>query len=445
MAHYDNLTGLPNRTLFYERVSQALIRAEQSNHLVAVLFLDLDGFKHINDTWGHATGDLLLQEVANRMKKCVEKQDTIARLGGDEFTAVLEQRKTVREISLVAQRMLNVMAPLFHLNGHETFMTTSIGISLYPNDSRDIDTLLKNADVAMYRAKENGKNDYQFFTEKVDIHEHEHLTIEVELRHALDRSEFVLYYQPQLDLKTDKIVGVEVLLRWQHPKIGVVSPEFFVPMAEETGMINEIGKWVLNQACTQHKRWFEKTGLPVRVAVNLSWRQFKQHDFLEDIMKILLNTAMNPAFLELELNESMLMEDAKSATKVLKNMKEIGMKLAIDDFGMGYSSLNYLKRFPIDKLKIDKTFVGNIQGNSDDMMITKAIIKLAQNLDLRVIAEGVETESQLAFLKSLNCDEAQGYLIGRPLPSDEFDKFLIQKLRQEPGFKNQELEIEEKE
>jgi len=424
MAHYDNLTGLPNRTLFYERVSQAIVRAEQSNCLVSVLFLDLDGFKHINDTWGHAIGDLLLKEVASRMKKCVEKQDTIARLGGDEFTAVLEQRRSVREVAQVAQKMLNVMAPLFHLNGHETFMTTSIGISLYPNDSRDIESLLKNADVAMYRAKENGKNDYQFFTEQVDMDEHEHLTIEVELRHALERNEFVLYYQPQLDLKTDKIIGAEVLLRWQHPKIGVVSPEFFVPLAEETGIITSVGKWVLRQACLQHKRWLEKTQFSIRMAVNLSSRQFKQHDFTDDVAKILRDTNMNPTFLELELNESMLMEDAKNATKILKNMKEMGMLLAIDDFGMGYSSLNYLKRFPIDKLKIDKTFVGNIQGGSDDMMITKAIIKLAQNLDLKVIAEGVETESQLEFLKSLNCDEVQGYLIGRPLPSEEFDKFI---------------------
>lgn len=420
LAHYDDLTGLPNRALFYERVSRALYHAQQHSGLVAVMFLDLDRFKYVNDTWGHVIGDLLLKEVAYRLAECLNKTDTVARLGGDDFAIVLEHVKNTKEIALIAQTVLNVMLSPFYLQGHETFVTASIGISFYPNDGEDVDTLLKNADAAMYRAKERGRNNYQFFISQMNVHAHERMLLETKLRYALERSEFVLYYQPQLHLASGLIVGAEVLLRWQHPEMGLVLPYHFVSLAEETGLIVPIGEWVLRYTCLQHQQWRDQGKPILRMSVNLSSRQFQRSELVKDVARVVDSTDVDPNLLELELTESTLMQDVDMANKILHQFKEMGIHLAIDDFGTGYSSLSYLKRFPIDKLKIDQSFVRDIPMDKDDMTITRAIVALARSLNLTVIAEGVETLAQQAFLKSLRCDEIQGFLIGRPLPAEDF-------------------------
>jgi len=332
----------------------------------------------------------------------------------------LENISGTQEVTEIAQQILDAFRPQFYLHGHETFITTSIGISLYPNDGNDADTLLKNADAAMYRAKEGGKNDYQFFALEMNEHARERLILETQLRHALGRGEFQLHYQPQMHLASGHITGAEVLLRWLQPEVGLVAPHTFIPLAEETGIVVEIGEWVLFKACLQHREWRE-SGKPIlRIAVNLSSRQFKQDNLAQNIIRIVKDTDMDPTLLELELTESVLMQDAYAAAEILRELKSVGIQLAIDDFGTGYSSLNYLRRFPLDKLKIDKSFIHDIPGNLEDMTITKAIVALARNLHLGVIAEGVENKSQLAFLKSLKCDEVQGYLIGYPVSGEEF-------------------------
>jgi len=420
LAHYDDLTGLPNRALFYERVSRAIYHAQQHSGLVAVMFLDLDRFKYVNDTWGHVVGDLLLKEVAYRLTDCLHKTNTVARLGGDDFAIVLEKVKNTKQISDIAQRLLDAMLSPFYLEGHETFVTVSIGVSVYPNDGEDVDTLLKNADAAMYRAKERGRNNYQFFIAQMNIHVHQRLLLETKLRHALERNELVLYYQPQMHLGSGLIVGAEVLLRWQHPEMGLVLPYHFIPLAEETGLIVPIGEWVLEHTCLQHQQWRQQGQPILRMSVNLSACQFRQENLTESIIHIVESNNIDPTLLELELTESILMQDVDMANQTLHQLKDRGIQLAIDDFGTGYSSLNYLKRFPIDKLKIDQSFVRDIPQNKDDMSITRAIIALGRSLNLNVIAEGVETLSQQAFLKSLKCDEVQGYLIGPPLPAADF-------------------------
>ncbi len=426
LAHYDDLTGLPNRSLFYEKTAMAIYQAQQHSNQVAVMFLDLDRFKYVNDTWGHIVGDVLLKDVATRLTECLGKSDTIARLGGDDFTILLENLKNLQDLEHIAQTIIDAMQTSFDLNGHETFVTASIGISVYPADGLDIDTLLKNADAAMYRAKEAGRNNYQFFKPQMNIHVHQRLTLESKLRHALERNEFLLYYQPQMHLASGIIVGAEVLLRWQHPELGLVLPYHFIPLAEETGLIVPIGEWVLHHACLQQQHWC-KTGQPLlRISVNLSSRQFRQEDLTKTVMRAVEETNVDPTLLELELTESMLMQDAENAAKTLHQLKDRGIQLAIDDFGTGYSSLNYLKRFPIDKLKIDQSFVRDIPTNKDDMTITRAIVALARSLNLKVIAEGVETKAQEVFLRSLKCDEVQGYLIGRPMPEEEFLKMIRQ-------------------
>jgi diguanylate cyclase (GGDEF)-like protein/PAS domain S-box-containing protein len=427
LAHYDDLTGLPNRTLFYERVSRALYHAQRKNCLAAVMFLDLDGFKYVNDTWGHPIGDLLLKKVAHRLMAFQSLTDTIARLGGDDFTFVLENIKNPEEVESVAQNILKMMQPPFELNGHETFISASIGISLYPKDGQEVETLLKHADAAMYAAKENGKNTYQFFTTHQDEKIHNRLIIETQLRYALERNELVLYYQPQVELATGRIVGAEVLLRWQHPEKGLVLPYAFIPLAEETGLIVQIGEWVFYKTCLQQQYWHQR-GVPMRrLSVNLSSRQFKHDDLMKMVVNILEKTAIDPSLLALEITESLLIQDIDLTTKILYQLKDIGIQLAIDDFGTGYSSLSYLKRFPVDKLKIDQSFVRDIPKNEDDMHITKAIIALAHSLRMTVIAEGVETLSQQAFLKASKCDEIQGYLISRPIPEQAFIQLLENK------------------
>jgi len=425
LAHYDDLTGLPNRTLFYERVSRALYHAQQRHCLAAVMFLDLDGFKYVNDTWGHPIGDLLLQQVAHRLMERQCFTDTVARLGGDDFTFVLENITNRQEVEQFAQHILKMMQTPFELNGHETFISASIGISLYPKDGEEVETLLKHADVAMYGAKESGKNTYQFFTAHQNKTIANRLIIETQLRYALERNEFVLYYQPQLHLATGRIVGAEVLLRWQHPEKGLVLPYAFIPLAEETGLIVQIGEWVLHQTCRQQQYWCQNGGPMIRLSVNLSSRQFKEDDLIKTVVNILDETNLEPSLLELEITESLLIQDIDLTTKILYKLKEIGIQLAIDDFGTGYSSLSYLKRFPADKLKIDQSFVRDIPEDEDDMHITQAIIALAHSLRMTVVAEGVETLSQQAFLESSKCDEIQGYLISRPVPEKAFLQLLI--------------------
>lgn len=424
LAHYDDLTGLPNRTLFYERVERALFLAKQHNYKIAVLFLDLDHFKYVNDTWGHAVGDLLLKDAAKRIIHCVGKNDTVARLGGDEFTIVLDKIDSSETAATVGQRILESMRPPFYLHNHETFISSSIGISIYPTDGQDVETLLKQADIAMYRAKEGGKDSYQFFTAQMNVEAHQRLLLETKLRHALERNELRLYYQPQVHLASGQVIGAEVLVRWQHPEMGLLPPQQFIPLAEETGLIVMIGEWVLRAACEQHKIWRDNGYPHLRLAVNLSSRQFRENDLATKIINILDETEMDPNLLELEITESVLMIDADKAIETLNILKKTGIQLAIDDFGTGYSSLNYLKRFPIDKLKIDKSFIFDIPKNTDDMTITKAIVALSRSLHLKVIAEGVETKAQLAFLKSLRCDEVQGYLISHPIPVNEFVELL---------------------
>ncbi|WP_353572480.1 EAL domain-containing protein [Candidatus Albibeggiatoa sp. nov. BB20] len=424
LAHYDDLTGLPNRTLFYERVERALFLAKEHNYKIAVVFLDLDHFKYVNDTWGHAVGDLLLKDASKRIVQCVRKNDTVARLGGDEFTAVLDHIDNSETAATVGQRILDSLRPPFHLNGHETFISSSIGISIYPSDGKDVETLLKHADIAMYRAKDQGKDNYQFFTAQMNVEAQQRLLLETKLRHALERNELRLYYQPQVHLASGHIIGAEVLVRWQHPDMGLLSPQQFIPLAEETGLIVLIGEWVLHAACEQHKIWRDNGYPHLRLAVNLSSRQFRENNLAERIIQILEETEMDASLLELEITESVLMKDADKAVETLNILKKMGIQLAIDDFGTGYSSLNYLKRFPIDKLKIDKSFICDIPKSIDDMTITKAIVALARSLHLKVIAEGVETKAQLAFLKSLRCDEVQGYLISHPIPVNQFVELL---------------------
>lgn len=428
-ATHDALTRLPNRTLFYDRLNQALAHAHRSGQQVAILFVDLDRFKMINDSLGHAIGDVLLQTVAARLKACMREGDTMARLGGDEFVIVLledQLGKWPQELvsSTLAYRILEVLEQPFSLKGRELFISCSIGISLFPGDGEDPQTLLQNADAAMYRAKQQGRNGVQFYTQNMNARALERLELEKDLRYALKRQELELYYQPQVDLEHGQIIGMEVLLRWHHPQRGWVSPAQFIPLAEETGLIVPIGEWVLRTACAQARAWQDQ-GLPaVCIGVNLSARQFLQVDLIDLVARVLQETGLAPTCLELEITEGLLMQDVERAIDTLGVLRSMGVRLSIDDFGTGYSSLNYLKRFPIDRLKIDKSFVNDIIIDADNAAIVLAVIAMAHSLRLKVIAEGVETETQLAFLRSKNCDEIQGYYFSRPLPATEMAALL---------------------
>ena len=427
LAHHDALTNLPNRMLFIDRLGQALSRAPWHKRLAAVLFLDLDHFKRINDTLGHTMGDLLLKEVAKRLAQCSRQGDTVARMGGDEFTIILADIAHAQDVPKVAQKIIDIFSKRFVVGDHEIFITTSVGISLYPDDGEDPEALLKNADAAMYRAKEIGRNTYQYFSIDMNTKASERLALETDLRHALEREEFLVHYQPQVDLNTGQIIGMEALVRWQHPDLGLVPPAKFIPLAEDTGLIAPIGEWVLRTACAQNKAW-QTAGLPpIRVGVNLSARQFQCQNLVEMIVRILKETGLDPTYLELELTESVLMQNTEAIIATLCELDAMGINISIDDFGTGYSSLSYLKRFPINRLKIDQSFVRDITTDPDDAAIVTAIITLAHSLKLKVIAEAVETEEQLAFLRSLNCDEMQGYLFSRPLPMDEATKFWREK------------------
>lgn len=424
LAQHDFLTGLLNRMLLTERLSRAIGQARRHSKRVALMFLDLDYFKHINDSLGHTIGDLLLQLVAERLKLCIRDTDTVCRQGGDEFVVLLTEIEQTQDAAPIAEKLLTAFAEPCLIGGHELHVTLSIGIAIYPDDGQDADEVMKNADTAMYHAKANGRNNYQFFTTEMNTRAVQRLFIEGNLRRALKQGEFLLYYQPKIDLSSGLMIGSEALIRWQDPEHGLIYPNQFVPIAEESGLIVPIGSWVLREACRQVRAWQDSGLLVVPVSVNISAVEFRHKHFIEGVAQILKETGMLPGHLELELTESILMQDAKSSESVLESLKAMGMQLAIDDFGTGYSSLSYLKRFPINTLKIDQSFVRDIVDDVDDASIVSAMIAMGKNLKQRVIAEGVETEAQLAFLRSLHCDEGQGFLFGHPLPADEFERLL---------------------
>ncbi len=424
LANHDALTSLPNRAMFSQVLNLALQNARRYNRSFAVLFIDLDRFKNINDTLGHEAGDKMLQEMGRTLTQTVRTSDVVARLGGDEFVVLVQGVNEARQVEPVARKILAALTNPMFINGQECRVTASIGICMYPADAQDEQSLMQNADIAMYRAKEEGKNTYRFYSKDINAHSFERLALETSLRHGLDRNEFFLHYQAKLDLHTGLITGVEALLRWQHPELGLVSPGQFIPLAEETGLIVPIGKWVLNTACAQNMAW-QKSGLPaLHMAVNLSARQLADDNLVQDIAAALRDTAMPPGLLELELTESMLMQDAERAGRQLIAIKELGVRLAIDDFGVGYSSLAHLKRFPIDTLKVDRSFIRDLPQDSEDQAITKAIIAMGKSLNLTIVAEGVETLEQETFLREHDCDEMQGYYFSRPITGDQFADLL---------------------
>jgi len=424
LAEHDSLTGLPNRWLFTDRTSQAIVLASRNSGTVAVLFLDLDGFKHINDSLGHAIGDQLLQSIAASLLDCVRTSDTVSRPGGDEFVVLLSELEHPEDVANAARRMLAAVAKPHSVGGHDLHITASIGMSVSPNDGEDAETLIKNADTAMYQAKANGRQSYQFFEPAMNVRAVERQSIEEGLRQALERGEFALHYQPKVHLGTGEITGAEALIRWTHPTRGAVSPGQFIPVAEDSGLILPIGNWVLREACRQAQLWAE-AGTPVpTIAVNVSAIEFRQGNFLESLFATLEETGLKPGALELELTESVLMNRAESAASVLRELRASGIRIAVDDFGTGYSSLSYLRKFPIDALKIDQSFVRQITMSADDTTIVAAIISIGRSMNLRVIAEGVETAKELAFLRDHQCDEGQGYYFSRPVPAEQFAKLL---------------------
>ena len=424
MAQHDFLTDLPNRMLLQDHLEQAIIRAARERRKVAVLFLNLDRFKSINDTLGSLIGDKLLQEISRRISSAGRASDTVSRQGSDEFIILLIDMETVDDAALIATKLLQAVAGPYVIDGNEIEVTTSIGISLFPENGRDGDTLIKNADAAMQYAKESGRNNYQFFTGEMNRNAFERISVEKNLRHALERDEFCLHYQPQVDLRSGHIIGAEALIRWNHPSLGLVAPGQFIAIAEESGLIIPIGEWVLREACRQNMAW-QKLGLPeIVMSVNLSVVQFRQKSLSEMIVSILSESGLDPASLELEITESVIMRNPDVAIVLLQQLKENGIKLSMDDFGTGYSSLSYLKRFPFSKLKIDQSFVRDLITDTDDAEIVSTIISMARNLKLKVIAEGVETAQQLNFLRQHECDEMQGYYFSRPVDADAFAKLL---------------------
>jgi diguanylate cyclase (GGDEF)-like protein/PAS domain S-box-containing protein len=424
LAYYDPLTGLPNRTLFYSLLEQTLAEAHRSRTHGALLFLDLNRFKNINDSFGHTPADLILQEVGHRLGLALRHEDIISRLGGDEFVIALPDISRREHAGHVAQKLLASLAEPFFIEHHEVMLSASIGISIFPEDGCDTETLIKNADVAMYRAKKLGNSTHVFYSQEMNLRSLDQLKLESNLRRAIERNEFCLHYQPQLDLVTGRINGAEALLRWQHPEHKMISPAQFIPVAEETGLIIPIGEWVIDAACRQIREWIDQGLPPLRIAVNLSARQFSA-SLPKTVLDVIARHGIPSDYLELEITESMLMHSADSVVAMMREFAEAGILMALDDFGTGYSSLSYLKRFPIDNLKIDQSFVRGIPDDQDDSAIARAIISMAKNLRLSVIAEGVETAEQLAFLREAGCDEIQGYYFSRPLAADEFAALLV--------------------
>ncbi|MDT5120573.1 MAG: hypothetical protein QOC96_55 [Acidobacteriota bacterium] len=424
LAYHDTLTGLPNRVSFEERLTEAISRVESSQHPLAVLFLSLDRFKKFNDTLGHIVGDQLLHHVAERLSASMREGDTLARFASDEFAFVLTHTQSSDDVAEMAHKFQSLLEASFAIDEQELYVTASVGIGLYPHDGVDAQSLLKNAGAALYRAKQQGGNNFQFYTADMNERALKRLALENSLRSALERKEFAVYYQPQVNINTGRVVGMEALVRWRHPELGLVSPSEFIPLAEDTGLIAPIGEWVLRTACAQTKAWLDCGFAPLHIAVNLSPRQFQQPDLLSMIERHLKETGLDPRYLELEVTESSVMKNPESAISTLRELKAMGIKISIDDFGSGYSSLSYLKHLPIDVLKIDQSFVADMTTDPKDAAIVMATIQLAHSLQLKVTAEGVETDEQLRFLRLLRCDEMQGYLFCRPLPVEAFEQLL---------------------
>ncbi|GAB4169794.1 MAG: hypothetical protein Kow00100_10360 [Geothermobacteraceae bacterium] len=424
LIQHDLLTGLPNRSQFLVRLKRQMSRASEKGRKLAVLLLDLDRFKNINDSLGHGTGDLVLVEVARRLRETLRDSDVIARLGGDEFIILLDNIDSAARAERVAGKVLGALEPKFEINDCQLFVTGSLGISIFPDDASSPEDMLKSADTALFRAKKAGRNSYRFYTSDMNARSRELLLLEASFRQALEEEQLVLHYQPQIDLFTGQTRGVEALVRWEHPQKGMISPGDFIPLAEETGLIVPMGQWVLRQACRQNAAWVEAGFMPLRMTVNISARQFLKEDLLEDLVGVLRETGLDPGLLELEITESMIMHDVAAATRVMDSIAAEGVHLAVDDFGTGYSSLAHLKRFPLTTLKIDRAFVKDIGRNNGDEAIVKAIVALAHSLDLQVIAEGIETEEQYHFLKASGCNQGQGFLFSRPVPAGKILSFL---------------------
>lgn len=436
LAYYDALTDLPNRELLKELLKSAISYAKRQDDVMAILFIDLDNFKHINDTLGHDMGDRLLQAVANRLLTLTRSSDYVARFaeneltevasrfGGDEFILLLKKLPSFHDAGKVASRILQEISRPFELNGSEVYITGSIGISIYPYDGESVDDLLKNADVAMYHTKARGRNSYHYYSESMNARALEHLTLANKLHKALKNEEFLLYYQPKQRLRDGKVIGLEALLRWASDDGSLVLPSRFIPILEETGLIIPVGEWVLRTACLQNKAWQEAGYGPLVISVNLSSRQFDQKNLTEVVTQALRNANLPPQLLELEITESTIMRDPDEAITTLYKLKNMGIQISIDDFGTGYSSLSYLRRVPLDSIKIDRSFIANL-SNASDAAIVEAVIALGHSLKVRVVAEGVETSQQLALLRDLGCDEVQGFLLGRPMPVEEMPKLLV--------------------
>lgn len=424
LAYYDLLTGLPNRHLFRRKLNAALLAAKRDRHPAGIMFVDLDQFKYVNDNMGHDAGDQLLKVVTGRIRGILPSSALLARMGGDEFMILLQRMTHSDDAANLAAGVIDAMRESISVNYNEVFLTTSIGIALYPGDAKDAASLMRHAETAMYKAKEEGRNNYQFYSDQmIDEGTAERVRMETMLRHAIERDEFVVYYQPRLNTKTGELVCVEALARWRHPERGMIQPKDFIPLAEDTGLIVTIGEQVLRKACQQRKLWTEQGMPPFRVSVNLSARQFRHTDLPETIASILKSTGIPADLLELEITESAAMQDVNYASSMLRVLKESGLSLAIDDFGTGYSSLSYLKRFPIDVIKIDRSFISGIHKDSDDAAIVRAIIVLAKTLKLEVTAEGVETSEQISYLERLGCDEIQGFVIGKPMEADDLTRW----------------------
>jgi len=424
LAQHDNLTDLPNRPLLNDRLAQAMAVADRHGDKLALLYVDLDRFKHINDSLGHAIGDRLLQSISARLTACVRSTDTVSRIGGDEFVVLVTERIDARSAAVCAEKLLQEVRRAHRIEDHDVHATASIGIAVYPDDGADAEALLKNADFAMYQAKDSGRNAYQFYKEDLNSDASLRQALEIDLRHAIERNEFALYYQPKMHLASGMIAGVEALIRWRHPLRGLVSPANFISIAEESGLIIPIGRWVRQEACRQAQAWAD-SGLPkVRLAINVSAVELRAKDFVADVRRTLAETGFDPKRLEFELTETFLMQDSRSTAGVLQAVKELGVQLALDDFGTGYSSLSYMRRFPIDTLKVDQSFVRYLTTNADDASVVSAVIHMGKSLHMRVVAEGVETREQLEFLEEHECPEAQGYYFSYPLPAERFGEVL---------------------
>jgi diguanylate cyclase (GGDEF)-like protein len=424
LAQHDSLTDLPNRILFNDRLTEAMALAHRHQRQLAVLFLDVDRFKHINDCLSHGIGDRLLQSIAQRLLGCVRASDTISRQGGDEFVILLSEITHAQDATVCADKILEALRSPHRIDQHDLHVTASIGIVTYPDDATDADTLMKHADFAMYHAKENGRDNRQFFKRDLNVRALERQSLENGLRYALEREELMLHYQPKIDLETGDIVGVEALIRWLHPDRGLVPPAEFIPIAEECGLIVPIGRWVLGEACHQAQAWQDIGLAPIRVGINVSAVELRANGFVAGVSAILAQTGLEARFLELELTETFLMQDSTSTSVVLHALKRLGLNLALDDFGTGYSSLSHLKRFPIDTLKIDRSFVSSSTVNSDDASIVCAMISMGKDMHMRVVAEGVETQEQLKFLQDRGCPFGQGYYFSQPLPGRECTQLL---------------------